>query len=79
MIELLGAVFGLAESVVGYISKTKQVEMRDRLFRLKKEILDEQSKPVADQDDAKLELLYKEVPLIIEAINLELQLKSDKN
>lgn len=79
MIELLGAVFGLAESVVGYISKKKQVEMRDRLFRLKKEILDEQSKPVADQDDAKLELLYKEVPLIIEAINLELQLKSDKS
>jgi hypothetical protein len=74
MIQLLSAIFGLADSALGYVADKKRTELRDRLLSLKKEILEEQAKPVADQNDARLELLYKEVPIIIEAIAIEIQL-----
>lgn len=76
MFELLIPAFNLATATLELIHDKKRFEYRDRLFDLKTKILDESLKPVDAQNHASLEKWYKELPLVFEAITIQLQIES---
>jgi hypothetical protein len=69
--SLVSAVVGLASGVIDLVSYERQTKYRDRLFSLRKSILDEELKPVSEQNDAALEAWYRELEIVLEALSLE--------
>ena len=69
--SLVSAVVGLASGVIDLVSYERQTKYRDRLFSLRKSILDEELKPVSEQNDAALEDWYRELEIVLEALSLE--------
>ena len=71
---------GIIEGIIGLIGKLADVykikvgrQHIDRMVAIKKEILDEESRGV-DSDDAKIETLYKEFDIELEAYKQEVSL-----
>ncbi len=79
VLGILGAVFGFADTALSYLSEKERLKYRDKLYNLKKSISDEQMKPLDEQDDVRLENWYLELPLILEAINVQMQLQIDRD
>lgn len=78
MLAAIGAALSLADTVLEFMSHEKKMEFRNKLYSLRSKILDERLKNVSDQDHAALEEWYQKVPVLQEAIELELKLELAK-
>lgn len=76
--SILASVFSLADTSLSYLGEKQRLKYRDKLYNLKKNILEEEMKPLDQQDDVNIERWYSELPLVLEAINVQLQLENAK-
>jgi len=74
MQKILTSFFDLASTALNYLPNKKRIEYGDKLYVLKKTILEESLKPVDEQDHALLERCYQEIPLVLETIQVEFNL-----
>lgn len=77
MLGWIDGLLRLASSVVEFLTLKEQRKYVDRLFEIKKEILDERAKG-QDADDAKLQALYAEGELAVTALTQAVQQATTK-
>ena len=73
MTGLLEAIFGLVDKALGIAQIKIQRQHLDRMVQLRKDIVAEEQKGY-NSDDAKIEALYKELKIEIDAVAQELAL-----
>ena len=73
MTGLLEAIFGLVDKALGIAQIKIQRQHLDRMVQLRKDIVAEEQKG-HNSDDAKIEALYKELKIEIDAVAQELAL-----
>lgn len=79
MFPLLTSLFSLIEASLNYLSEDKRTELSRRYLELKQNILNENLKPVDQQDHARLEKWYQQVPIVLESIAMELNVAHKKS
>jgi hypothetical protein len=71
VLPIVDSALGLADSIVKYLSKKVDSKYRDKVYSIKMEILKEQERGY-ESDDAKIETLYQELQLAMEAMNAQI-------
>ncbi len=74
MLGLIAAALGLATEVMKFMGEEANRKYGDKLYELNQDLLKEEAKGY-DSDDSKIEYLYKEVKITLQALQTDLALK----
>lgn len=72
MESIIAPIATLVTEIFRLINTENSRKYIDRVDRIKRELLEEESRGYNDQNDAKIEALYKELKLAVEAAQSEL-------